>query len=505
LEKKTVVVEVFFLSWIDDLWSQCPVVFSAGMACHWQNQKSKYACHAWQWSSQREESSKGKSSGKGKQPKQSPVYTPEIIEPPIEDIAQQVQAVLPEAALIRQQPLLDPAEWSAHVCHWQQLSTQGGIAICPKARVPNVLRTVNWTQAPTAIPTSENPDALGLSGFPRTQVWCNMAVMAEGAERKTVQVRRWMTQLGYGQPVLQKHFGPTVQLYSTMKEMVVKFHPMHDWPEQKLPVGIIFEELSKIVSEHALSDIQPRESMSASFLCHADYIDKLLRSSGRRGIFIKEKKDSGPPLELLWLGEEQTFQGALDMAEKAATSLGIAQKGPPSATRYALRFRSHDALMKFAKEVGLEETAALGRFKLSGVHTGVGTHGVLAFLIEQKWSDVEVIYVSSDHAIFLAGGIGEYGPMNYMFQGALRQLRFTALNSQAKSMIKSKSQVSQQSGMASTDSTASRAASRKQFFTNLVSVTHKPLEFSSPAKKPDKRTAEGQTGQTPGPKTQREA
>ena len=134
-----------------------------------------------------------------------------------------------------------------------------------------------------------------------------------------------------------------------MKELVVKFHPMHDWPEQKLPVGIIFEELSKIVSEHALSDIQPRESMSASFLCQADYIDKLLRSSGRRGIFIKEKKDSGPPLELLWLGEEQTFQGALDMAEKAATSLGIAQKGPPSATRYALRFRSHDALMKFGR------------------------------------------------------------------------------------------------------------------------------------------------------------
>ena len=95
--------------------------------------------------------------------------------------------------------------------------------------------------------------------------------------------------------------------------------------------------------------------------------------------------------------------------------------------------------------------------------------------------------------------------MNYMFQGALRQLRFTALNSQAKSMIKSKSQVSQQSGMASTDSTASRAASREQFLTNLVSVTHKPLEFSSPAKRPDKRTTEGQTGQTPGPKTQREA
>ena len=60
------------------------------------------------------------------------------------------------------------------------------------------------------------------------------------------------TQLGYGQFVIQKMFGPTVQLYSTMKEMVLKFSPHHDWPIQKIPANIVIEELSKVVSEHTI-------------------------------------------------------------------------------------------------------------------------------------------------------------------------------------------------------------------------------------------------------------
>ena len=84
----------------------------------------------------------------------------------------------------------------------------------------------------------------------------------------------------------------------------------------------------------------------------------------------------------------------------------------------------------------MEESAKLGRFKLSGVNIGIGVHGILAFLVEQNWTVVEVLYVGEHHAVFLAGGIGPYGPMNYLFQGTLRQLQFTALNAQAKQMAK---------------------------------------------------------------------
>ena len=75
---------------------------------------------------------------------------------------------------------------------------------------------------------------------------------------------------------------------------------------------------------------------------------------------------------------------------------------------------------------------------MSGIHLGIGIHGALAFLVDQKWSEVEVLYVGEQHAVFLAGGIGHYGPMNYLYQGALRGLQLTALNSQAKQMVKDK-------------------------------------------------------------------
>lgn len=139
----------------------------------------------------------------------------------------------------------------------------------------------------------------------------------------------------------------------------MKFSPHHQWPVQKMPANIIVAELSQIVPEHAISDVQPRESVSASFLCHAQYVDELMRSSGRRGIFLKEKKGSSPELELLWLGGENDLTSALNISEKAKDGLGLAQKGPPTALRFAVRFRTLAALSKSAKEIKLEDTAKL--------------------------------------------------------------------------------------------------------------------------------------------------
>ena len=203
-------------------------------------------------------------------------------------------------------------------------------------------------------------------------------------------------------------------------------------------------------------------------------------------------------MELLWLGEDHDLQSALKVAEKAKNGYGLAQKGPSNALRFAVRFRKLEDLLQYAKDVGLEESAQLGRFKLSGVNVGIGAHGILAFLVEQRWTAVEVLYVGEHHAVFLAGGIGSYGPMNYIFPGALRQLQFTALNAQAKHMIKSLHTTNAAPASASTSSVPGRAASRKQFFDdlNIQHVLHQ-RDPPSPAKKPDKRGQISPTGVTP--------
>jgi hypothetical protein len=167
---------------------------------------------------------KGKAGGKGKFSKGA-VIPPEVLEPSHEDLVQQVKSVLPEAALMRQQPQLGPNEWSTRVCHWQGLDSSGGLSICQNNHIPQVLQQVGWTKEPVGILTSECPDTLGLRGFLRQEVFCTYSIMADGAQRKNVQVRKWLTQLGYGKFVIQKMFGPTVQLYSTMKEMVIQPSP----------------------------------------------------------------------------------------------------------------------------------------------------------------------------------------------------------------------------------------------------------------------------------------
>ena len=158
-------------------------------------------------------------------------------------------------------------------------------------------------------------------------------------------------------------------------------------------------------------------------------------------------------------------------------------------------------MLAFSKEVNLEETAKLGRFKLTGVNSCIGIHGTLAFLVEQTWTDVEVLYVGEQHAVFLAGSIGEYGPMNYLFQGALRQLQFTALNAQAKQMIKTFSTSGTASAGASAPASASNRVNKKKIYDHMM--IHSPglaKAAASPVRKPEKRTPATPTGETPGAK-----
>ena len=234
-------------------------------------------------------------------------------------------------------------------------------------------------------------------------------------------------------------------------------------------------------------------------MCHATATDDLLRSSGKRGIgiFIEEKKNAETQMELLWI-EENDLTSAFQVADKAKFGYGLAQKGPATALRFAVRFRKLDQMIQFAKEIGLEETAKLGRFKLSGVNPSFGIHGILlAILTQQKWTNVEVLFVGEQHAMFLAaGGIGMYGPMHYRFQGALRQLQFSALNSQAKEMTKRHRMANAASASAPSHQPG-RAASRKQLYEGLyVQNPLQPLEVGSPAKKHDKRPPGGPTGNT---------
>ena len=148
---------------------------------------------------------KGSSSGKakGKGGRNGPPWAESTPQETllIEDVATQVERVLPEQARLRMQSQLLQAEWNCPICAWQSLSVQGGVAIVPKNAVAQVVQQVGWSSSPIGIVTTESPDTLGLRGFPRSQIQCTISYMGLDATREQVVVKRWLTQLGYGQAV----------------------------------------------------------------------------------------------------------------------------------------------------------------------------------------------------------------------------------------------------------------------------------------------------------------
>ena len=72
--------------------------------------------------------------------------------------------------------------------------------------------------------------------------------------------------------------------------MVIKLPLRHGWAEGPLPGSISMHELIKHVPTLAISELQPREDQSASFLLQNQFKLQLLQASGQNGAFIKQKK-----------------------------------------------------------------------------------------------------------------------------------------------------------------------------------------------------------------------
>lgn len=116
--------------------------------------------------------------------------------------------------------------------------------------IPEIIRRVGWTSHACAILTVQPPSELGLLGFP----W-RICVMTETGERKEIMMQRWLIQLGYGQPVVQKMQGELVSMFVTMKSCIAKFSPRFGWPVGQIGASIAANEIFKQVPEPAVADI----------------------------------------------------------------------------------------------------------------------------------------------------------------------------------------------------------------------------------------------------------
>jgi hypothetical protein len=454
---------------------------------------------------------KGRSRSKGAGGKApSATMTPEISDA---DIASQVRDSLPEAAHLRAQSRLIEDEWNVAVLDHQALSRQGGVAIAPKFAIPGIVQRIGYTAAPVALVVTEPPEALGLRGYPRERITCTISYVNDHGQRDTTRVQKFLVQIGFGPPVCQLFHGQRVQIMTTMRPMIAKFPSRHHWHPGQIPASTVANEVSQHIPTQAIDDIICRETQSASLLVHIDYIDALLCASGVNGAFYKLKLSAEEsPMELLWLPEEFDLEKALTLA-KNDNAFGVIEKGKETASRFAIRFKSLETLQEFAVKHSVPDTSHLGRWRLSGAHVAMGIHGSLAFLTEQGWTDVQILFIKDDKVIFLSATCGNNSPMYYDFDGSRRQLMFKALNKRAEILTKNSSQSSRPSA-SRPDRRSARQSDQEAFLRKVMPHHDKPKnpgDFAIDETKPPsdntaaKRVGSQKTGETPESKARRES
>ena len=71
------------------------------------------------------------------------------------------------------------------------------------------------------------------------------------------------------------------------------------------PASVVVAELSRVVPKDAMAEFVPRNGPCIALLALNEYVDVLIKSSGKRGVFIKTR--DRPEMELLWLDDSHSW------------------------------------------------------------------------------------------------------------------------------------------------------------------------------------------------------
>ena len=315
-----------------------------------------------------------------------------------------IRAAMPSEAMARAQPMLIQSEWDAAVCRPDELSRHGGIAYTRKVDIPAAVAAVGYTLRPVAIVASQSAYDLGMVGYHSRKVWCSLQIRGqEGYENLTVH--KHLIQLGFG-PHVQQNLQADIEVLAAhaMEKVVFRFHPAGGWTSSSVTPLVVSDYLKQFMAEDHFDDIICRQDGSATALVFRDSTAALLRASGRGYVFAKPhaEVERWRDLDMLWLPLDVTLAEALQLAAAEPATFGLACKPGSEGTRFALRFQNAEAMAARAAALQIDNIAALGRYRISGVNPTFGSGGVIATMAGAGWALEEVIFLAENHAIVLA-------------------------------------------------------------------------------------------------------
>eukprot|EP00435_Cladocopium_sp_Y103_P064785 s279_g26.t1 len=132
------------------------------------------------------------------------------------------------------------------------------------------------------------------------------------------------------------------------------------------------EQVCAHVDETFIDSLIAGDDGACTFLCHDSATSALIRASGCNGAFFKVHRN-------------HPFESTTNAAA-------------------------------FAKEKGVPDTSHLGRFKITGVPSAAGLHGLVELLVARKWKVDQSVFMDDTqhdtHAIFLSAGRGLDDPLS---------------------------------------------------------------------------------------------
>lgn len=443
---------------------------------------------------------KGRGKTKNQRPQQSEPATAEALE---EAFQKAVWDSLPEAAKRRVAPQLSPAEWPVPIFHHTEMSSAGGICVCPKHAVPGLIQQVGHTKAPAAMLCTQHPSELGLKGYPSEEVTCSFNVKEDDGSDKTILVKRFLVQLGFGQHVHQQVDGDLVHIGTTMHKFTIKLPFIHGWRPEACTARSIAKILDQRIATAAYDHIITRQDQSATVYVHESEVQKLLRTSGQEAVFLKLHESSPlyPEADILWLPTDHSLDDANALAQADDTTLGVIAKNSKVEPRYAVRFGQKADLQNFAKKHHIEDLSPFGRWRLTGLPLQTGAVGALQLLESRGWDIKEILFMNESQCSFLAVTRGNTSNMHYVARGVKHPLQIKAINAIAKDEQAAASKAAAAKAATPIQSGRPQAAVQRMTWTRSMAAKSALEAPASPRRAPQgeapKRATAAKTGNTP--------
>eukprot|EP00971_Amphidinium_carterae_P319343 6347023-Amphidinium_carterae.1 len=354
-----------------------------------------------------------------------------------------VLSALPAAAHRRLEPRLLQSEWSVVTCQASSMAP-GRIAFVPKSQLVQVLRLVGETALPTAIVTTQPAHELHLRGYKSQVVVCTI-LQHDDAPTEGEQVRKFVTQVGFGTPVVRFfQAATTVTEVRSLVKCSCRWtleapNPITDvWIIQQICEGAS-------IPRAALGQLQQRHSThTAYFYVQAEFVSQLLKRSGQMHIYYKVLDPDHALFDLciLWLPDSASQPLAVHLATADESILGLAVTLQQHREMFGLRFIDEATMQAYAEANQLTEALPTLRWKSSGWSEHAGTAGVIAVLAKAGWSVQRVVYLHDHVAVFDtqdARGIGEQD-IRLQSHTHATQVRIKAVNAAAKKALQARAQ-----------------------------------------------------------------